>query len=93
MVQYLANFITNLSDVSAPLENDILWHWEEQQKKSFEELKTLITNVPVLKFYDVSKPVTLSVDASSEGLRAMTLQEGNPVAYGSRSLTDCQKTN
>lgn len=45
----------------------------------------------MLKFYDVSQPVTLSVDASSEGLGAVILQEGQPVAYGSRALTDCEK--
>lgn len=39
----------------------------------------------------MNKPVTLSVDASSEGLGAVLLQEGQPVAYGSRALTDSQK--
>lgn len=35
--------------------------------------------------------MTLSVDASSEGQGAVILQEGHPLAYGSRALTDCQK--
>ena len=95
MVQYLAKFIPNLSEISAPLrkllEGDTEWHWEEPQKRSFERLKELVTNAPTLKFYDVNKPVTLSVDASSEGIGAVLLQEGQPVAYGSRALSDCQR--
>ena len=47
--------------------------------------------MPVLKYYDVTKTLTLSVDARSEGLGAVVLQDGQPIAYGSRSLTDCQK--
>lgn len=94
MVQYLTKFIPDLSDISAPLrkllENDIEWHWEEPQKKSFEQIKQLVTNAPTLKFYDVNKPVTMSVDASSEGIGAVLLQDEQPVAYGSRALTDCQ---
>lgn len=95
MVQYLAKFIPNLSEVSAPLrqllEEEVAWHWEPKQAQSFERLKTLVNNTPVLHYYDVNKEVTLSVDASSEGLGAVLLQEGQPVTYGSRALTDTQK--
>lgn len=94
MIQYLSKFIPNLSDISAPLkllEGDTEWHWEETQKGSFEHLKQLVTNAPTLKFYDINKPITLSVDASSEGIGAVILQHGQPVAYGSRALTDCQR--
>ena len=53
--------------------------------------KNLITSAPVLAFYDVSKPVKLSVDASQEGLGAVLIQSERPVAYASRSMTDCEK--
>ncbi len=95
MVQYLTKFIPNLSEISAPLrkllENDTEWHWEEPQQRSFEQVKQLVTNAPTLKFYFVNKPVTMSVDASSEGIGAVLLQDDQPVAYGSRALTDCQR--
>lgn len=95
VVQYLAKFIPNMSDISAPLrkllERETEWHWEDAQQQSFEKLKYLVTQSPTLKFFDVSKPVTLSVDSSSEGIGAVILQEGRPVAYGSRALNDCQR--
>lgn len=84
-----------MSDVSAPLrqllENDAEWSWGSEQEKSFQWLKALATNAPTLKFYDVKKPFTLSVDASSEGMGAVLLQDERPIAYGSRTLTDCQR--
>lgn len=95
MLQHLAKFIPNLSEVSALLqkllEGETAWHWDTEQKKSFEKLKMLVSKAPVLKYFDVGKDVTLSVDASSEGLGAVLIQEGQPVAYGSRALTDCQR--
>lgn len=39
MVQHLAKFIPNLSEVSAPLrkllEGETTWHWEREQQNSF----------------------------------------------------------
>lgn len=94
LLQYLSKFIPNLSDISAPLrklEGNVEWHWGTEQQQSFDKLKVLVSQTPGLKYYDVDKLVTLSVDASSEGLGAVILQEGHPVAYGSRALTDCQE--
>lgn len=82
MLQYLAKFIPNLAEVSAPvrklLESDIAWHWDSEQQESFRKLKSLVSHTPVLRYFDVSKDITLSVDASSEGLGAVILQEGQP---------------
>lgn len=54
-------------------------------------MKHTISEAPVLAFYDVEKPVTLSVDASSKGLGAIILQSGRPVAYTSKALTTPQQ--
>jgi len=43
-----------------------------------------------LKYFDVTKPVNLQVDASKSGLGAVLLQQGRPVAYGSRALTSAE---
>ena len=84
----------NMSQLAAPLrqllEKDVLWHWTNVHNEAFMKLKTVITQTPVLQFFDVSKPVTLSVDASSKGMGAVIMQEG-PVAYASKALTECQQ--
>ena len=38
---------------------------------SFEKLKEMVTEAPVHTYYDASKPVKLSVDASSCGIGAV----------------------
>lgn len=55
-----------------------------------DTLKGHLTSTPVLKYFDVHKPVTLSADASQHSLGAVCLQDGRPVAFASRSLTDTE---
>ncbi|GFX38206.1 retrovirus-related Pol polyprotein from transposon 412 [Trichonephila clavipes] len=44
-----------------------------------------------LKYFNGNKAVTVSVDISKNGLGAVLLQKGQPVAYGSVSLTQTQQ--
>lgn len=92
---YLSKFIPNYSQMMTPLrkllEKSTQWVWDEIQQKSFEELKEIITKPPVLKLYDVNQDVKLQVDASSSALGAVLLQQEQPVAYASKSLTECQQ--
>ena len=69
------------------MKQDREWQWLDQHQKAVEDLKRLVTQAPVLTFYDVNKEVTVSVDASPEGLGAVLLQDNKPVAFASRSLT------
>ena len=84
-VQYIAKFIPGLSEVDGPLcelaRKDAEFVWEELQQKSFQKLKDMCCDAPILVYYDVKKPVTIQCDASSP----------TPVAYTSRALTDTEK--
>ena len=93
-VQFLSRYIPGLSKVDAPLRGlekaDVLFHWDQPQQTSFEKIKELVSQSPVLQYYDVTKPVTIQCDASGKGLGAVLLQEGKPVCYASRALTDTE---
>ena len=84
-----------MADISAPLrkltEKDVEWKWTETEENSFNKLKKLATEAPVLRFYDPTLPLTLSVDSSSTGLGCVIMQEGQPIAYASRALTKTQQ--
>ena len=94
MVNQLAKFIPNISDLTKPfrelLSKKCEFIWTDIHERSFEKLKNVLKSSPVLRHYDVNKPVTLATDASSYGLGAVMYQDhgGNlqPIAYASRSL-------
>ena len=100
MVNYMGTFIANLSHHTEPLramlKKDNVYHWEEQQTQSFQQVKTLIAkaNNTLLRYYDRNLPVTVQVDASLRGLGACLIQKHNgehqPIAFASKSLTDAE---
>ena len=53
--------------------------------------KHMISSTPVLKYYDVVSEMIIQCDASESGLGAMLLQNGQPVAFGSRSLSAVER--
>ena len=95
MVQYLAKFCQHLSTASQPLrqleKKEVEWHWQRPQSKAFNEIKDLVTKAPVLRYFDVSKNITIQCDASQYGIGATLLQEGQPVHYANRALTTTEQ--
>ena len=59
--------------------------WGEQ---ALDEVKNLITSVPVIGYYNPKDELMIQCDASKTGLGATLLQSGYPLAYSSRALTD-----
>lgn len=94
MINYLAKFIPNMSEITEPLRklliNNVEWSWEFEQQQSFDKLKKLLTSTPVLSYYDVNKDVVLSVDASSKAFGAVLLQDNHPVAYATKAMSKAQ---
>ena len=60
-------------------------------RNAYEELINSITQAPVLKYFDISADVTVSVDVSSEGLGACLLQGMQPVAYALTALNSAER--
>ncbi|KAL7865172.1 hypothetical protein SRHO_G00104190 [Serrasalmus rhombeus] len=94
MVNYLGKYIPNFSEIAAPLRKlthkETAWCWFQQHQEAFDRLKSLLSSPPVLAYYDVKEPVTLTCDASCHGLGAACMQNGRPVAFASRVLTDTE---
>ena len=51
----------------------------------------MITSAPALVYLDNVKKTVLNVDASIKGLNAVIMQDGKPVAFGSKTLTTCKR--
>ena len=95
LVNYLSKFTPHLSTVCEPLrrlvDHDRPFHWLPQHDEALRKIKALITSTPTLRYYDSSKPVSIECDASSVGLGATLLQEGQPVAFASRALSTTER--
>ena len=91
---YMAPFIPRLSDLTANLREllrkDTDYDWNNSHQKSLQEIKDLICK-EMLHYYDPSKKSVIQVDASSRGLGAALIQEGKPIAFGSKSLTKTEQ--
>ncbi|KZS01963.1 putative NFX1-type Zinc finger-containing protein, partial [Daphnia magna] len=73
------------------LKKDVAWFWDNQQQKALSELRNAMSSLPILRLFDVNRSVVVSVDASPIGIGAVLMQEGQPVAFSSTTLTVTQK--
>ena len=98
MVNYLRRFLPNLAEVAKPI-NDLLkketaWYWCLEQTSAFQTVKKMVTECPILAYYDVTMPTVVSADVSSYGLGGVILQQHEeglkPAAYCSRTLTSAE---
>ena len=69
---------------------DAVWSWSSQHDKAFSSAKSAIANATTLKFFDVNKPCVLQVDASDSSLGGALLQDGQPVAFTSLTLSSTE---
>ena len=96
MVTYMGNFMPHLSHHTEPLQamlkQDAMFHWDEATNASFQKIKDLIakTASQPLRYYDRTRPVTVQADASQRGLGTCLVQEGKPITFASKSLTDTE---
>ena len=87
---YFRKFLQAYSQRTAPLTNllrkDVAYEWTEACENSFRQLKVDLTTAPVLIAPDPNKPYELIADACGEGVGAVLLQNGQPIAYESRKF-------
>ena len=73
------------------LKDDVEFVWEENvHGECFKRVKAVIASAPVLKYFEPSVEAVLPCDASQHGLGACLMQNGQPVAYATRSLTETE---
>lgn len=96
MINYFNQFLANMSELTAPLrallKKDAVFVWEVHHQNCFEKLRSLLTEAPVLRFYDANSELVISVDASNYGIGGCALQNGHPVAFTSSTLNDAQQS-
>ena len=94
-VNYLSKFLPKLSEVAQPLRDltakEAKFIWSTQHAKSFKEIRELVVEHPDLKYYDPSEEATIQCDVREVGLGAALMQNGQPVAFASRTLSRTER--
>ena len=87
---YYRRFVQNYGRIAKPL-TDLTkkngFQWSSQAETAFQTLKTALTTVPVLQLPNFRQPFTVECDASADGVGAILLQSGHPIAFFSKGLS------
>jgi transposase InsO family protein len=100
MCGYYRRFVKNFSAISSPLtqllHKDCDFKWIQDQESAFVELKTKLTEAPVLAYPSVNGEIEITCDASGFGIGAICTTSENgepprPIAFASRTLSPAEK--
>ena len=87
---YYRRFINNVSRIACPMtrltRKGVSFDWNDKCEESFQELKKILTTMPVLITPVSGEQYTIFCDASRVGLLCVLMQKGRVVAYASRQL-------
>ena len=90
LVGYYRRFVRGFSVIPSPLtkllRKGIKFEWIDKCQNSFEQLKGMLVEAPVLTQPTSGKEYTLYSDASGIGFGCVLMQDGKVVAYASKQL-------
>lgn len=98
-VSFYGKFCKNLSEILSPLyhllKKGVKWQWTGKCQDAFDDCKREICSKRILTHYDPKKSITVTCDASDNGIGAVLSHEINgrerPVLFTSRTLTKAEK--
>ena len=95
LASYYRKFVRDFAKIAKPLldllKKSVSEIWDEHCYRAFEELKRRLTFAHVLKFPEFKKPFEVHTDASDFAIRGVLMQEGRPVAFEIKKLSDFER--
>jgi hypothetical protein len=67
------------------------WYWSQVHQTAFEEIKKMLARDTMLAYPEYSKPFEVYTDASALQLGAVIVQDGRPITFFNRKLSETQK--
>lgn len=104
-INFVGKWIPNLATLTEPIRMllrknlgknaNISQLWQQEQEEAFIKLKKALSCEKILGYYDPKDRTQVIADASPVGLGCILIQFDNKgprvIAYGNKSLTDCEK--
>jgi hypothetical protein len=96
LASYYRKFIKNFTKIAAPLTNllkksTVIYEWEEACGETFETLKGILVKASMLKLSDFDKEFEIHSNASNFAIGGVLVQEGKPVAFESKKLSETER--
>ncbi len=96
LASYYRKFIKNFTKIMAPLTNllkrsAVAYEWEEACDEAFETLKGILVKASVLKLPDFDNEFEIHSDASNFVIGGVLVQEGRPMAFESKKLSETER--
>lgn len=100
LVTYIGKFLPDLADLTDPLRilltKDAKFVWGRRQEEAFLKLKTMLSEIPNLSYFDPKLRTRVIADASPVALGAVLVQfnnNGEPriISFASKSLSAIEK--
>jgi hypothetical protein len=88
---YYWKFVKNYRKIATPLTSLLKrksFTWTPATAQDFQTLNMAICTTPVLALLDFTKTFVLECDASGKGIGDVLMQEGRPLAFTSKQLSE-----
>ena len=90
--------LNSFSDIMVPIfecNREKSFRWSEKAEQAFQKIKSKLMRAPFLSFFDPTKPLVLTTDASNFSIGAVLMQQHSPtdfrvISCQSKTLTKCQ---
>ena len=89
LIGYYRKFVKNYGLMTKPLTAILRlkqFAWNPTAQSTFDDLKVAMTRTPVLALPNFKEPFTVETDACQDGIGAVLMQKGQPIAYLSKAL-------
>ena len=87
---FYRKFIKGYAAIAAPLTSLLCkdaFTWTTESQEAFTQLKSAMTNAPVLALSNFFEPFVIEIDASAMAIGTVLTQNGHPLAYFSKGLS------
>ena len=82
----MKGFSSIVSPLTELINEDVPFLWGEEQEKSFQALKLILSSVPLLQLSNYDKAFEIECDALGVGIGRVLMQEGKPLAFLSEKI-------